>query len=253
MKYIKNIASFTNGVNTSQLLKELIDAGVLAKSIIKQSTHLIILANNEDQDTIIDIAIADHIPVIPTTLEIIEKTLYQGDYMTIRETMRTSISSFSELTQNEKEIAAKYCLSDDTSLVMFYMGSGLDQTQAVNKHKVRRAEDINNAALSCKLRAESPVVKYIAIKYLSIADASAFLDSIRNFLEDYKTVAHLGLAYGQNRDGIMDYIEATNAYVDIGLTLYTFNTPYTYIQCRDELKNYLVYGISPTEFDEFKA
>lgn len=173
----------------------------------------------------------------------------KDDYYTSRLQLKESFTGilFADLSDENKEIAAKYCLYDDLTLVSFYMSQGLAQADAIIKHKVRRAEDITKAAKTCEARADTCVVKYIAIH-----DASAFMDAIRNFVQDYKSIAHLGTNYGQDRDGLLDYIEATGSYTNAGLSSYTFEYG-TYEDCKNEFKNYLVYGIKPQEFNVFST
>lgn len=161
---------------------------------------------------------------------------------------------FANLSASDKAIVARYCATDAATLVGYFMSQyGLTAAEATSKYKVFRSTDISEAAKALSSRASNPVVMYISVKYMSEADASAFTDAIRNFITDLKEVAHLGTNYGQARDGIMDYIEATGSYTDAGLKSYSFENGYTYEQCRDEFKNYLVYGIKPTEFDVFSS
>ena len=175
------------------------------------------------------------------------------DYINIRLLIKEIVGAipFENLTEQEKMIVCEFCAFDDATIVGYYMSIGFTQAQAITKHKVNRANDIDLASKACQQRAETSVVKYIVIKYLTESSASAFLDAIRNYMEDYKRIAHLGLNYGQSREGLMDYIEATNAYENGGLSQYTFIAPYTYAECRDELKNYLLYGKTPDEYNQF--
>lgn len=159
------------------------------------------------------------------------------------------IIDFDILNDKEKALAAKYCLIDDATAVIYYMSTGLSQAEATMQHLVYRAEDINKAADVCRMRAESSIIKYISIKYLEESNAATFIAAIRDFITDYGSIAHLGMNYGQSREGIMDYVEATNSYTDGGLSSYTFRDSYTFTDCSDELKNYLVYGVKPQEFD----
>lgn len=192
-----------------------------------------------------------------TTVELIEKLKgNKYDYHYIRNEMKELVTAlgFANLTANEQSIVARYCATDAMTLIGYFMAAfSLSMEEAVSKYKVFRSIDISEAAKALSQRASSPVVMYIAVKYMSEADASAFSDAIRNFITDLKETAHLGLSYGQARDGIMDYIEATGSYVGAGLTSYTFENGFTYEQCRDEFKNYLVYGTKPTEFDVFST
>jgi hypothetical protein len=187
-----------------------------------------------------------------TSVEFLDKLNFKNfDYHFVRRHMIDLVAEigFNNLLAEEKVIAARYCAADATTLVGYFMGFGLAVHEAVAKYKVYRSIDITSAAEALSKRADNAVVKYIAVKYMSEAEASAFSDAIRNFITDLRESAHLGLNYNQARDGIMDYIEATGSYVDGGLKSYTFENGYTYDECKEEFKNYIVYGIKPTEFD----
>lgn len=210
----------------------------------------------QNEITELNIIVSNHVAYIVTELEKRCSNLPNADdYYKERNELRLLVDTqgFDNLNTKEKEYAAKYCIADDTTIVMYYVSIGLDLDTAQAKHLVRRSEDINKAAVTCKNRAESAVVKYISIKYMAENDAATFMDAIRSFITDYGLLAHLGIEYGQSREGIMDYIEATNAYENAGLSTYTLRSGMTFENCKTEFKNYLVYGIKPTEFDFFSV
>ena len=174
------------------------------------------------------------------------------DYHFVRRHIKdlVAVIGFGNLTLDEKIIVVRYCAADDADLISYFMDTySLDMATAITKLKVYRAIDISNATKALKGRAEHPAMTFIAIKYLSESNASIFSDNIRNFISDLKTTAHLGLNYGQERDGIMDYIEDTNGYVGTGLSTFTFENGFTFEECSNEFKNFLVYGTIPEEFD----
>lgn len=174
------------------------------------------------------------------------------DYYYIRERIRDIVkaTTFNTLSDYDKKIVADYCAADSSDLVPYYMAQdGLSLENATLKYKAKRALDINNAASACNARAESGIVFYIMIKYLSEQDSLQFKNAIHSYLQDYKEAAHLGTQYGISADGIMDYVEATGSHIGAGLSIYTFNTGYTYEQCKDELRNYLIFGIVPAEYE----
>ena len=257
MKEKINISNFINGFNLGQFHRELLLSS-FANKVKNVSYNLesvfvnLLLLLDENEKTELNTIVSNHVKIEKTELEILSlKITTTDDYLKLREEMKLLISDFDSLNDKEKEIAAKYCLVTDNIIVSYYMEQGLTLENATIKHKIRRAEDINKAAKSCTIRAESPVIKYLMIKYLSISDASSLIQEINSHISDYKTVAHLGLNYGQDRVGIMDYIEATNDYESSGLSAYTFVEPFTFEQCRDELKQFLVYGIEPSEYNSF--
>ena len=254
MDYIYSIENDTNGKIVNDLLeKELKTIGISVIRITTIGDSLILSIDgelNSEQQNLCTSCLFNHQAIKDSDI-----LTDVRDYYTSRAILKAQYEgiSFSSLSPRDKEIVATYCLTSDETIIGYYMEQGLTQEVAVAKHLVRRAEDINKASITCKQRAESPIVKYIAIKYMTEADAAMFMDAIRNLITDYSMLAHLGNEYGQSRDGIMDFIEATNGYVGAGLSNYTFRTGVTYENCRDEFKNFLVNGTKPTEFDVFSS
>lgn len=177
------------------------------------------------------------------------------DYHYVREQIKTLVTEtgFNNLNDKDKEYALLYCSCDaneQTAMsiqVGYYMGLGMTLEEASAKYLILRADDINNAAKACQARLDDKTLIYIALKHMTQSNATAFLDSIRNFLTDLARVAHMGTNYGQTEDGILDYIECTGSYTETGLNSFFTDTT-LYEACRDEFKNYFYYGIKPTEF-----
>lgn len=252
--------NFSNGIDISKLFAEIKLSQISSKveSIASNSYAVVFVLSNtltaEDVDVLNNIVTA-HQPIALTAIELKANELINAlDYHKVKGELSQLYTSLDILTDNEKEIMCKYCVASDADIITYYMQqNGGNYSDALSLHQVRRATDITNNAKSCNYRATTPVIKYIVIKYLGEINGNIFLDAARDFLSDYMLVANLGKNYRQQRDGIMDYIEATNSYVGGGLSTYTFESPYTYEQCRDELKNYLVYGNEPTEFNELSS
>jgi hypothetical protein len=259
MIIFKEIGLFTSGVNQTQFTEEIFGSGFAGKvQTFKQNAkgYEFTFSDDFSHDDELELTalISNHVPIVESEFYLRASVLLNHvDYHKERGELKDLATSmgFDNMTEKEKELCAKHCLVDANTLIVYYLGRGLTMEDAVTKYKVRRSIDISLAAKALSTRASSPVVTYIAVKYLNEADASAFSDAIRNFVSDLRESAHLGLAYGQARDGIMDYIEATGSYLGAGLKSYSFENGFTYEQCRDEFKNYLVYGNKPAEFDVF--
>lgn len=263
MRHSINILEFSNGVNLGQFHGELLKStfasniqGVGMKGSNGETEVYVDLSANltsEQQVEFVSFAQA-HVKYEPTEIELRSKDLeHQLDYFGERNQIKELVTAkgYENLNDAEKAHAAEYCMLDDATCVDYYMSLGDDLQTAQTRHLVKRSIHIDNAAKSCRMRSDCPAVKYIAIKHMEEVDAMSFIDAIRNYLEDYSFLAHLGLEYGHSREGIMDYIEATNSYVSAGLSTYNFRTGTSYEACRDEFKNLLVYGIKPGEFDLF--
>jgi hypothetical protein len=260
MKRSIDINEFGSGVDVSQFLNELLQTsfGSKMQGCTQTSTSVVLLIGEplvEAEVTELSSVVSSHVPVPATDIESNAGKLNAStNYPTDRSALRVEVTTkgFENLTDKEKEFAALYCLADDMTIIGYYMSTGDDLATAQAKHLVRRSIDINKCSKVCTERTESPIIKYLCIKYMDEADAMLFMDAIRDFVTDYAMLAHYGLEYGHSREGIMDYIEATNGYANAGLSSYTFRGgDLNYENCKNELKQYLIYGIKPAEFDLF--
>lgn len=260
---IIDIKNFQNGFNLAGFHSEIIAAildkdgltkvGSLRFDLIKMTIDEIAKFTQDDIDLVNNMVLT-HVPYVKTEFESRCSLLSSiSDYHKERNIIIELFTDFANLNDKEKYYATHFCMVDDTTCVTYYMGLGKSYEEAMQIHLINRSNDINRAAKSCKYRSESPIVLYLTIKYLTEQDAATFIDAIRTFITDYSTIAHLGLEYGQSREGIMDYVEATNAYLNGGLSVYNIRAPYTYEELKTELKNYIVYGIEPEEFNIFST
>ena len=121
------------------------------------------------------------------------------------------------LTNTEKDLCIKYyAYPDATSAVIFLMtvrGMSLQQAQGyilLEWHKHH-----GNITASCRQRWF--YVKFIVPQYLSFDDAEDLLNTVEPLVFAYHDMGRLGINYGDKKDGIMDYIESTNAFAGQGL------------------------------------
>ena len=248
---------FLNGFNMTQFRNDILNSSFSTKyqnRIVETLDKIEIKLSEEleqDEETELDTIIDNFVKVDKSELELKAEHLRTApDYLKEREYLKTLITDFSTLTDKEKELSARYCLVDDATIVAYYVGQGLTQAQAITKHLVRRANDINKAKETCYNRSNSSVCKYIVIKHMDESVASQFFADVKQLSDDYAQLAHMGIRFNQGRDGIIDFLEATNSYVDAGLKNYTIKTGYTYEQCIDELVNYFVSGTIPSEYTD---
>lgn len=249
---------FVNGVDSGLFLYELKQTsfGSLVTGITLKSGFVYInstedlVSHTVDIQSIVGLHNPQDISEFSVTIRNLQSSLdYQKDRMILKLQLESGEVIYDDLTDSEKALVVKNCLLDDVTCVTFYMNQGLSLELAQLTHLKNRAIEIRKTAESCENRANSPILVYIAIKYLSEFDAMSFLDALREYLADYKLLAHLGIDYGHSREGIMDYIEATHAYTNEGLSTFNFREGMEYAQCKDELKQFLVYGNEPSEFN----
>jgi len=60
-------------------------------------------------------------------------------------------------------------------------------------------------------------VKFVVPQYLRFIDAESLFNTIESLAFAYNNMGRLGIEYGDKTNGIMDYLESTNAYVGNGL------------------------------------
>jgi hypothetical protein len=160
-------------------------------------------------------------------------TYWQMRYR-VRELMYAQANGFDDFKDSEKEVLGLLGLGNQTSTIAFYMSSkGLNQNDAIALNIQRISEDRAILALDAKDIVASPKMMQIGIKYLTWIDpvsneldttqANNLTNAIQGFLTELERYGLLGIEYGDEREGLMDYFESTNAYTSGGLKNYTFN------------------------------
>ena len=182
-----------------------------------------------------------------TSVETIHRIGRQfNDYCFIRqvlsEQMEGSPNPFWSLSDAEKEIIAKYCATDEITLVTYYMMQGMSQFEATKAYIYERSVDVRNAADCYYARLTSPSFTASIMLYLGPVQGETFVDAIRNFASDVKDIARVGTNYGNINDGILDYIESTGSYVNGGLKNYTITPGLTLAGLIKELKDIFYHG-----------
>ena len=151
-----------------------------------------------------------------------------ADYITIRNMVIKAVNNkggFSNLKNDEKEIALKYAKSVDINdSVAYYMGQGMTQDEATYTYITKSSLDIRKTANCFKDRAKSAEFMATVIMYLGMENAEIFMDNARNFLYDLTESAIIGTEYGNTRNGFMDYLHDTGDYVGSGASTF-FDLP----------------------------
>lgn len=169
-----------------------------------------------------------------------------NDYFVYKCAIKTIVTEkgWTGLTNTEKDLTIKYyAYPDATSAVIYLMtvkGMSLEQAQGyilLEWHKHH-----GNIIASCKQRWF--YVKFIVPQYLSFDDAEDLLNTVEPLVFAYHDMGRLGINYGDKKDGIMDYIESTNAFEGQGLRENSYvllrGTWDEFIQA---MKNVFVWGV----------
>lgn len=169
------------------------------------------------------------------------------DYCLARDLVSNGVSirgGFNSLkSDEEKEVALKYTRNvSDTDAVPYLMSKGLSLMEATKQYIDLRSIDIRNAADCYKDRLYSPEFTSALIMSLGQAQAETLLETCRDLFNDLSNTAILGTNYGNNRAGIMDWLEGTDVYIGSGLQGFTFDNGITYEETLKQLKDILYYG-----------
>jgi hypothetical protein len=73
--------------------------------------------------------------------------------------------------------------------------------------------------LSCSLNFPSyiPHSKFVVPQYLSLTDAEKLFDNTHDLIYEFTELGRFGIAIGDKKSGILDYLMSTNDYVDAGM------------------------------------
>lgn len=153
----------------------------------------------------------------------------------------------------EKQIIIDFNLLDrdfdtttnNTNKIVFLMGKGYSQQEAqgylINAYAHHHTLD----KYSCINRAESEALTRVVLTYLSVDDATDFIETTKTLVELYEDRAIKGVNYDSESVGFFDFIESTvgTVYETSGLSSkgYTLNTG-TIQDCIDAMMDVLVKG-----------
>lgn len=130
----------------------------------------------------------------------------------------------------------------DIEKIMFLMTySGMSQYEAQeflltswHKHHIKFLE-------TCKIRWE--YIKKKIIEYLSIRDSEDLFDTVSTLVFYYLQSGRLGRLYGDNSDGMMDYVYSHNGFKNQGLEENNYKLKKgTWKDFKNDLKNIIVDG-----------
>lgn len=169
-----------------------------------------------------------------------------NDYFVYKCAIKTIVTEmgWTGLTNTEKDLAIKYYAYPDTTSAVIYLMTtkGMSVEQAQGYILLTWHKHHGNIITSCKQRWF--YAKFIVPQYLSFDDAEDLLNTVEPLVFAYHDMGRLGINYADKKDGIMDYIESTNAFAGQGLR----ENSYTLLQGTwDEfinaMKNVFVWGI----------
>jgi len=142
-----------------------------------------------------------------------------SDYLSLKTVIKEIITSigWSGLTSVEKDIAIKYYSydSDYDAVVHLMTTKGYTQEQAQVYLLQQWHRHHGNLINSCKERWY--YVKLVVPAFLSFSDCEDLLNIVEMLVFSYNDIGRMGINYGDNKDGLMDYIESTGIFTNNGL------------------------------------
>lgn len=169
-----------------------------------------------------------------------------NDYLVFQREIKSLVatSGWTNLTSEEKDIAIEFFAFDDNMDAVIYLMSekGMSQEDAM-MFIVKHWHTHHGKMIQCT-KERWFQVKLIVGMFISTPDAEDLFNTAKMLIYGYTESGIIGKNYGDNTDGIMDFIESTNGYVGNGIIEKDYNLNfsnwYYFIQ---GIKNVLVYGI----------
>ena len=142
------------------------------------------------------------------------------DYLKARDLAKDEMvyqGGWSSLVDEDKDTIIAFFLDDpamtreqnDGSKVMYLMGKGYSQAQAIgelgmaySRHNVKEIE-------ACHKRANSVAIRVVLLTYLQIIDAADFTRVTKDLIALYTTRGIKGVNDGTSGEGLFDFIEGT--------------------------------------------
>lgn len=124
---------------------------------------------------------------------------------------------WSSSNDTEKQVIIDFNLLDrslddntnNTNKVVFLMGKGYSQQEAQGYLIASYAHHHTLDKYSCRNRAESESLTKVVLTYLSVDDATDFIETTKTLVELYEDRAIKGVNYDSESVGFFDFIEST--------------------------------------------
>lgn len=202
----------------------------LVKLISENTYHLI---EDGDYNSSIHLDRSDNIAYWYNFYTKVGLSYWQMRYQ-VRQVLNAQAGGFNDFRNPDKDILGLLGLGDQTDTITYYVTvKGLSVADASGLHILRLSENTARLSLDARGIVASPKTMQIGIKYLTWIDgttgqvdstqANNLTHAIQGFLTELERYAVLGLEYGDEREGLMDYFESTNSYSSGGLKNYVFS------------------------------
>lgn len=174
-----------------------------------------------------------------------------NDYLVVKFEIRdiVNIKNWTGLTNTEKNITIKYYAYPNATDAAIHLISTQGMTSEQANGYLLQQWHLHHGKLLTATNRRWYYVKLVVPQFLSFADAEDLFDTAQPLIYEYTQMGRLGIDYGDNNNGIMDYLMSTNGFVGQGME----ENNYTLINgswdtFKEELHKVLVCGIY-TKYD----
>lgn len=180
--------------------------------------------------------------------------LIANDYLCYKNAIKNIVidMGWSNLSNDEKDLAIQYYSYTNPTDVVIHLMTTKGMTQQQAQLYLIQAWHRHHGYVVNSCVERWYYVKLVVPMFLSFTDAEDLLNTVEPLVFTLTSMGRHGVNYGDKKEGIMDYIESTNAFQGQGLK----ESGYTLLQGTwddfiTQLKNVLVEGIY-TKYDNFE-
>jgi hypothetical protein len=142
-----------------------------------------------------------------------------NDYMVVRFEIRDlcRAKGWSGLTNTEKDLAIKHYISDNPTNAVIYLMTTKGMSQAQAQGFVLTSWHKYHAKLLEACNQRTYYIKFAVPQYLSLSDGEKLFDNASSLIYEFTQLGRFGIAIGDKKSGILDYIMSTNDYIGAGM------------------------------------
>lgn len=140
-----------------------------------------------------------------------------NDYLVVRFEIKAILleKGWANLSNAEKDLCIVHYVGDTTDAVIYLMGKGYPQAMA--QGFVLQSWHKYHAKLLEACQQRLYYLKFIAPQFLSLEDSEKLFDNAQTLIYEFTQLGRFGLANGDKKSGIVDYLMSTNDYVGAGM------------------------------------
>jgi len=142
-----------------------------------------------------------------------------NDYMCVRFKIKSLCKNkgWSNMTNEEKDIAIKHYISDDPTNAVIYLMTTKGMSQQQAQGFVLVAWHKYHAKLLEAANQRMYYLKFVVPQHLSLNDCEKLFDDAQSLIYEFTQLGRFGIEMGDKKSGLLDYIMSTNDYSGSGM------------------------------------